>query len=149
MTTSVSIVPGATGLDAWRAVYFGARIELARDCRAGVEAAATVIERIVAQGMPVYGVNTGFGKLANVSIDAADLSKLQRNLVLSHCSGVGEPLPTRVVRLVLALKIAALAQGASGVRWDTVEQLLACLQRGLLPAVKGAGDTDDIGRMLN
>jgi histidine ammonia-lyase len=136
---AVTIVPGATGLDAWRAVYFGADVALDAHWRPRVDAGAAAVERIVARGEPVYGVNTGFGKLANVSIDARDLATLQRNLVLSHSSGVGDPLPDAVVRLILALKIAALAQGASGVRWRTIEQLGECLARGLLPVVPAQG----------
>ena len=73
------------------------------------------------KGEPVYGINTGFGKLASVRIDAADLATLQRNIVLSHAAGVGEPMPARVVRLMMALKLASLAQGASGVRPATLE----------------------------
>jgi len=139
LSATVTIVPGATDLGAWRAIYLGAGVDLGDGCRAAVDAGAATVDRIVARGLPVYGVNTGFGKLATVSIDATDLSTLQRNLVLSHCAGVGEALPTRVVRLVLALKIAALAQGASGVRWRTIEQLLACLSGGIVPVVPAQG----------
>ena len=135
----VTIVPAATPLDAWRGIYFGADTALAEDCRPRVDAGAAAVERIIELGEPVYGVNTGFGKLANVSIDARDLATLQRNLVLSHSSGVGEPLPNHVVRLILALKIAALAQGASGVRWRTIEQLGECLARGLMPVIPAQG----------
>ena len=88
-----------------------------------VEAGARAIDRVVAAGAPVYGVNTGFGKLASVRIDADDLTTLQRNIVLSHCAGVGDPLPVPVTRLMMALKLASLAQGASGVRWATLEHL--------------------------
>ena len=76
--------------------------------------------RIVAKGEPVYGINTGFGKLASVRIDAADLETLQRNIVLVHAAGVGEPMPVAVARLMMALKLASLAQGASGVRPETL-----------------------------
>ena len=77
---------------------------------------AAAVARIVAQGEPVYGINTGFGKLASVRIAAGDLATLQRNIVLSHAAGVGEPMPVAVARLMMALKLASLAQGASGVR---------------------------------
>ena len=100
---------------------------------------------MVAAGAPVYGVNTGFGKLASVRIDAPDLATLQRNLVLSHCAGVGDPLPVQVTRLMMALKIASLAQGASGVRWETLQGLDACLTRGLLPIVPGQGSVGASG----
>ncbi len=110
---------GAVPLATWRAIYFGAGAALDPACRAKVEAGARAIDRVVAAGAPVYGVNTGFGKLASVRIDTADLTTLQRNIVLSHCAGVGDPLPVPVTRLMMALKLASLAQGASGVRWAT------------------------------
>ncbi len=110
-----------------------------RRCRSAVEAGAETIAAIVAKGEPVYGVTTGFGKLAGVRIATVDLATLQRNLVLSHAAGVGEPLPGPVVRLTMALKLASLAQGASGVRWSTVDLLAACLRQGLAPVIPGQG----------
>jgi len=99
----------------------------------------------VAKGDPVYGINTGFGKLASVRIGSSDLATLQRNIVLSHAAGVGDPLPIPVVRLVMALKLASLAQGASGVRWSTVEHLAACLDAGLAPVIPGQGSVGASG----
>ena len=87
--------------------------------------APPTVEAILGKGEPVYGINTGFGKLASVRIERDDLERLQRNIVLSHAAGVGEPLPDRVVRLVMALKIASLSQGASGIRWATLDRLAA------------------------
>ena len=139
MTERVTLVPGSVPLSALRAIYFGADVALDLSCRSAVEASAETIAAIVAKGEPVYGVTTGFGKLAGVRIATNDLATLQRNLVLSHAAGVGEPLPVAVVRLVMALKLASLAQGASGVRWPTVELLAACLSRGLLPVIPGQG----------
>ena len=101
---------------------------------------------IVARGEPVYGINTGFGKLASVRIDAADLETLQRNIVLSHAAGVGEPMPVAVVRLMMALKLASLAQGASGVRPETLRLLEAMLARGRDPGHPGAGLGRRLGR---
>ena len=139
MSLAKALCPGATPLATWRAIYFGADIFLDDACRPSVDAGASTIEQIVARGAPVYGINTGFGKLASVSINGADLAALQRNLVLSHAAGVGEPLPERVVRLMMALKVASLAQGASGVRWSTVQHVVACLAQGLLPIVPAQG----------
>lgn len=139
MTRTVTLIPGAVALACWRDIHSGAAVALDGGCRAGVEAGARTVEAIVAKGEPVYGVNTGFGKLASVRIGRADLAALQRNLVLSHAAGVGEPLPAPVVRLAMALKLASLAQGASGVRWATVERLAACLERGLVPVIPGQG----------
>jgi histidine ammonia-lyase len=78
---------------------------------------------ILARHEPVYGINTGFGKLASVKIGDADLATLQRNIVLSHAAGVGEAVPVPVARLMMALKLASLAQGASGVRPATIAML--------------------------
>ena len=145
MTGSVRLVPGAVPLAEWRAIYFGASIEIDKRCRADVEMGARTIAAIVAKGEPVYGINTGFGRLASVRIGKADLARLQSNLVLSHAAGVGEPLPVPVVRLAMALKVASLAQGASGVRWATVERLVACLERDLVPVVPAQGSVGASG----
>ena len=130
---------GSKPLATWRAIYFGAGAALDPAAKLPVEAGARVIDAVVAAGAPVYGVNTGFGKLASVRIDAHDLTTLQRNIVLSHCVGVGEPLPVPVTRLMMALKLASLAQGASGIRWSTLEALGACLAKGLVPIVPAQG----------
>ena len=136
---------GAVPLSTWRAIYFGAGATLDPASRPAVEAGARAIDRVVAAGAPVYGVNTGFGKLASVRIDTVDLTTLQRNIVLSHCAGVGDPLPVPVTRLMMALKLASLAQGASGVRWATVEHLGACLALDLVPVVPGQGSVGASG----
>lgn len=145
MTAETRLSPGAAPLAAWGEIYAGAKIALDIACRAKVEAAAATIEAIVAKGEPVYGVNTGFGKLASARIGKDDLAALQRNIVLSHASGVGEPIPERIVRLIMALKVASLAQGASGVRWTTVERLLECLRRGLIPLIPSQGSVGASG----
>ncbi len=86
---------GDVSLDQWRAIWRGGAVALDPACGAGGRASAAAVQRIVARGEPVYGVNTGFGKLSSVRIDAADLTKLQRNIVLSHAVGVGEPASRR------------------------------------------------------
>ena len=145
MTDVLALQPGAVPLSTWRAVYFGAGAALDPAARPAVERSAAVVDAIVAKGEPVYGGNTGFGKLASVRIAAEDLERLQRNIVLSHAAGVGEPLPVPVVRLVLALKVASLAQGASGLRWDTLATLDACLARGLVPVIPAKGSVGASG----
>ncbi|PWE53484.1 histidine ammonia-lyase [Metarhizobium album] len=139
------INPGNVPLAAWRDIYFGATVTLDPAARSKVETAARVIDEIIAKGEPVYGINTGFGKLASVRIADDDLARLQRNIVLSHAAGVGEPLPVPVVRLIMALKIASLAQGASGVRWQTLEHLLRCLQDDLVPVIPAQGSVGASG----
>src|SRR5262249_34380891 len=126
-------------------IYFGAAAALDPASRTAVAAGAKTIDAIVAKGEPVYGINTGFGKLASVRIGDEDLVTLQRNIVLSHAAGVGEPLPVPVVRLILALKIASLSQGASGVRWETIEALSVALTRGLIPVIPGQGSVGASG----
>ncbi|WP_230530631.1 histidine ammonia-lyase [Microvirga roseola] len=145
MTETVTLIPGSVPLADWRRVYFGAYVALDQGCRPAIEAGAKTIEAIVAKGDPVYGINTGFGKLASVRIGASDLATLQRNIVLSHAAGVGEPLPVPVVKLVMALKLASLAQGASGIRWSTVEHLASCLKVGLVPVIPGQGSVGASG----
>jgi histidine ammonia-lyase len=145
MMAEMKLSPGAVPLASWGRIYAGAQVALDLACRRKVEAAAATIETIIAKGEPVYGVNTGFGKLASARIGKDDLAALQRNIVLSHASGVGEPLPERIVRLVMALKVASLAQGVSGVRWATVEQLLECLRRGLVPVIPSQGSVGASG----
>lgn len=142
---AITLLPGATPLAAWRDIYFGAECALDPACRARVDAGAGVIDAVIARGAPVYGINTGFGKLASVRIDDADLATLQRNLVLSHCGGVGEPLPEAVTRLMMALKLTSLAQGASGVRWTTLQALARCLELGLVPVVPSQGSVGASG----
>jgi histidine ammonia-lyase len=113
--------------------------------RAAVDRAAAVVASIAAQDASVYGVNTGFGKLAQTRIPRDRLGMLQRNLVVSHACGVGPLLPRDVVRLVLALKVNSLARGYSGVRWTVIETLLACLERDVLPAIPGQGSVGASG----
>ena len=111
----VVLRPGQTTLADWRAIYRGAAVTLDPACQPLSSAGARAVEAILARGEPVYGINTGFGRLASVRIEPADLRRLQRNIVLSHAAGVGEPMPAPLVRLMLALKLASLAHGASGV----------------------------------
>ena len=108
------------------------------------ESARTVAD-IVASGKVVYGVNTGFGLLANTTIPAADLEKLQRNLVLSHACGVGPLLSDPVVRLILALKLASLSRGASGVRRETALALGRLLEAEVYPCIPAKGSVGASG----
>lgn len=120
-------------------------VTLNPSCRAGVEAAAAAIDRAAAGDAPVYGVNTGFGKLASLRIAPADTATLQRNLILSHCCGVGAPIARRHVRLMMVLKLLSLGRGASGVRWALIELLEAMLARGVTPVVPAQGSVGASG----
>lgn len=112
----------------------------------GPVAASSAIVLRAAQGqVPVYGVNTGFGKLASVRIAPDDTETLQRNLILSHCCGVGEPLEPANVRLMMALKLLSLGRGASGVRWEICTQIESMLTRAVLPVIPVQGSVGASG----
>ncbi|BBK30013.1 histidine ammonia-lyase [Stella humosa] len=146
MRATIEVGVGTHGLDAWAAVLReGAAVRLDPAARGAVEAGAATVAAIVGRGAPVYGVNTGFGKLAHARIEAEDLATLQRNLVLSHAVGLGAPLADSTVRLVLALKLASLARGASGVRWETVLFLEAMLAADILPLIPSQGSVGASG----
>ncbi|MFO0984265.1 MAG: histidine ammonia-lyase [Planctomycetota bacterium] len=121
------------------------RLSLSPPVLARVARARAVIERVLASGEAVYGVNTGFGKLARVRIPPQDLERLQENLLLSHACGVGPCLPLQEARAVLALRIVALAQGYSGVRAELLERLLAIYNGGLVPAIPEQGSVGASG----
>lgn len=142
---TVIMTPGAVSLATWRDIYRGATPQLDAACIPAVDRAATSVARIIAAGDPVYGINTGFGKLANVRIDSADLATLQRNIVLSHAAGVGEPSPRPVVRLMMALKLASLGQGASGIRVETLRLLEAMLDHDVIPVIPAQGSVGASG----
>lgn len=139
------ITPGAMTLADWREIYEGASAELSAGAWDAIDASAAAVARIVAKGAPVYGINTGFGKLASVRIADDDLATLQRNIVLSHAAGVGAPMPVPVARLMMALKLASLARGASGVKVETVDLLEAMLAKGLTPVVPAQGSVGASG----
>ncbi len=142
---TIFLKPGAVSLADWRAIYRGAVPTLDPASLGAVEASAAAVERIIARHEPVYGLNTGFGKLASVKIGDEDLATLQRNIVLSHAAGTGAPSPEPVVRLRMALKLASLAQGASGVRPETIRLLEAMLFAGLTPVIPCQGSVGASG----
>ncbi|WP_421728803.1 histidine ammonia-lyase [Brevundimonas sp.] len=121
------------------------RVELTPAAWADVEKSAATIAAIVAEGRTVYGVNTGFGLLANTSIAPGDLETLQKNLVLSHACGVGALLPDAVTRLLMVLKIASLSRGASGIRRQTLEALIALVNADILPCIPSKGSVGASG----
>ena len=139
------LTPGTIPYADWRAIYDGAAPSFDPACDEAIVASAAAVGRIVARGEPVYGINTGFGKLASVRIEADDLARLQRNIVLSHAAGVGDPMPVSVARLMMALKLASLAKGASGVAPATVALLEAMLAKGLTPVVPAQGSVGASG----
>jgi histidine ammonia-lyase len=144
--STLILTPGQLTLEQLQAIHAGgATIALAESSRAAIAASAAIVQAAAAGDAPVYGVNTGFGKLANQRISAADLALLQLNLIRSHSVGVGEPLSPAVLRLMLALKAASLARGASGVRQVVVDTLLAVFNAGLTPYVPSQGSVGASG----
>jgi histidine ammonia-lyase len=138
--------PGNLTLDDLQALHAGGmQLTLAPAARAAIAASAQVVQRAAQGDAPVYGVNTGFGKLANKRISQNELDTLQRNLIRSHSVGVGEPLAPPVVRLMLALKAASLARGFSGVRQEVVDALIAVHNAGLVPYVPSQGSVGASG----
>ena len=144
--TELEIKPGSAPISLWRQIAAGAGpVRLPEKAWADIARSRGLIEQALASGRAIYGVNTGFGKLAQTRIPDADLKLLQRNLVLSHAAGVGEPLGDDVVRLVMALKVSSLARGYSGVRPVVVETLLTLLNKGVLPQIPAQGSVGASG----
>jgi len=138
--------PGHLTLDDLQALHAGGvSLALAPSAWPAVEASAAVVQRAAAGDAPVYGVNTGFGKLASTRIGADDLAALQRNLIRSHSVGVGEPMAAPVVRLILALKAASLARAHSGVRPVVIQTLLDVFNAGLVPHIPSQGSVGASG----
>jgi histidine ammonia-lyase len=139
------LTPGSVPLSVWRDIYRGAAFKLDPACMPAVAESAAAVTRILAKGAPVYGINTGFGKLASTRIEDADLATLQRNIILSHAAGVGAPSPQPVVRLMLALKLTSLAQGASGIKPETLNLMQAMLDHDLIPIIPCQGSVGASG----
>ena len=142
----LTLVPGQATLAQLETIWReGVPVRLDDAARPGILASAGKIAAAAAGDEGVYGVNTGFGKLASVRIAPEDTAKLQRNLILSHCCGVGEPLDLRAVRLVMALKLLSLGRGASGVRIKIVELIEAMLAKGVMPVIPEQGSVGASG----
>jgi histidine ammonia-lyase len=141
----IALQPGSVSLAELRAIWGGAPVELHDDAWAAIDASAASTGRILASGRTVYGVNTGFGLLAQTRIPDDRLAELQTNLILSHSCGLGDPLDARIVRLAMILKAVGLGRGFSGVRRIVVERLLALVAAGALPVVPGQGSVGASG----
>jgi len=143
---SVALCPGSLTLDALeRLVSAPESVTLAPEAAPAIAAAAAAVEQALARHEPVYGVNTGFGKLARTRIPDDQLRELQRRLLLSHAAGVGPPLPDAVVRLILILKANGLARGHSGVRPAVIQRLLDFANAGFFPVVPERGSVGASG----
>jgi histidine ammonia-lyase len=140
------LAPGALSLDDLLVLHRGGQpLELDPAAWPAIDRSAAVVQAAAAGDVAVYGVNTGFGKLASTRIGTEDLATLQRNLIRSHSVGVGEPMAPAVVRLILALKAASLARGHSGVRPEVVRALLAAFNAGIVPFIPSQGSVGASG----
>ena len=144
--SALNLVPGRLALADLRRLW-SEPMALAVDAAAkpAVDAAAQAVDRVIASGRTVYGVNTGFGLLARTRIDDTRLAELQRALVLSHSAGTGPLLDDAIVRLVVALKAASLARGHSGIRWSVIEALVALANAGIVPCIPAQGSVGASG----
>ena len=146
MTEVLTLTPGEVTLDTLAHLYWQSpAVKLHPATRPRIDAAAELIIKAATGDEAVYGVNTGFGKLANTRIAPNDTARLQRNLILSHCCGVGEPLPDSIVRLTMILKLLSLGRGASGVRSHIIEQIEALLIAGVTPMIPAQGSVGASG----
>ncbi|MFS7194828.1 histidine ammonia-lyase [Rahnella inusitata] len=144
--TLCHLQPGQVDLPTLRQIYQGnVRLELAEHARADVQASQETVTRIVESGKVVYGINTGFGKLAQTRIPAERLAELQRNLVLSHSVGIGKDLADNVVRLVMATKVLSLSRGHSGIRIEVIDALIALFNASVYPCIPEKGSVGASG----
>jgi len=143
--SGIVLEPGSVTLAELRAIWAGAPVALADEAWSAIESAAATVDRIVASGRTVYGINTGFGLLAQTRIPDARLAELQTNLILSHSCGTGEALDRRIVRLIMVLKAIGLGRGHSGVRRQVVEHLLALVAAGATPVIPSQGSVGASG----
>ncbi|WP_309083488.1 histidine ammonia-lyase [Chelativorans sp.] len=143
---TLTVTPGEVSIHTLERIWReGPPVRLDPSCHTAIERSAQRIAEIAGGDQAVYGINTGFGKLASVRIPASDVATLQRNLILSHCCGLGAPLDEKIVRLVMALKLMSLGRGASGVRMEIIRLLEEMLARGVIPVIPEKGSVGASG----
>jgi histidine ammonia-lyase len=120
-------------------------IELSDESKKKVIKARKLIDKWVEEGKVIYGVTTGFGEFANVTISKKDIEKLQENLIISHSTGVGEPLPPFIVKLMMLLRVNALASGHSGIRLETLDLLIKMINNNIIPVIPSQGSVGSSG----
>ncbi|WP_462379369.1 histidine ammonia-lyase [Pseudomonas sp. Marseille-QA0892] len=146
MTPDLVLHPGQLTLDELRTLFHApSRIALDPSCYSDIDASTRTVSEIIASARTVYGINTGFGLLARTSIPSESLAALQRNLLLSHCTGTGPLLDDQTVGLIMALKIASLARGFSGVRRIIVDSLVSLYNAGVYPCIPSQGSVGASG----
>ena len=146
MSEAITLTPGRVTLAQLEAIYRnGSAARLDPSTAKAVAAAAAIVAKAAGGNVPVYGVNTGFGKLSSKRIPPDQTTLLQRNLILSHCAGMGEPTPATIVRLMMALKLVSLGHGASGVRPLVISAIENLLAKGITPLVPQQGSVGASG----
>jgi len=146
MTCSmIELEAGTVTLATLRELWSGAPARLADSALTAIDTAAAAVDRIVAGGKTIYGINTGFGLLAQTRIPEGRLAELQRNLILSHSCGLGEALPRTTVRLMVLLKLIGLGRGFSGVRRTVIDALQHLLDADAMPVIPSQGSVGASG----
>ena len=148
MAKILTLTPGKADLNQLERIFRESKrlkVKINSRSKARVQKAAAIVRRAANGDQGVYGVNTGFGKLASTRIAAKQTAQLQRNLILSHCCGVGRPLGEDIVRLIIVLKMLSLGRGASGVSWQLIEQLQAFLDHDIIPVIPEQGSVGASG----
>lgn len=144
--SALTLVPGTVTLGDLECIYRKQTpVRIDRAAKPAIDLAAERVAEAARGDTAVYGVNTGFGKLASVKIASADTATLQRNLILSHCCGVGEAMDRATTRLMMVLKLLSLGRGASGVRFEVLELIEACLEKNVTPVIPSQGSVGASG----
>ena len=143
---SLILTPGKVSFSELSKIYWeNPKLSLSKESKNIVENAARIVKLASKKDNIIYGINTGFGKLATKRIPIEQISILQKNLIVSHCSGVGKPIPEKIVRLIMALKIISLGRGASGVRWQVIKLITKLLEKGVTPLIPSQGSVGASG----
>ncbi|MGL6072053.1 histidine ammonia-lyase [Craterilacuibacter sp.] len=145
--TKLNLIPGQLTLADLRLIARDDTVQLSLDAsaHAAIDASAATVQQVLAEGRTVYGINTGFGLLANTKIATEELELLQRSIVLSHAAGIGKPMDNSTVRLVMALKINSLARGFSGIRRQVIEALISLFNQRIYPLIPQKGSVGASG----
>ena len=131
--------------DVVRIARFGKKAALAEDAKTRIQASRQCVEKFIADGKAIYGLNTGFGKFSDVAITEDELDELQKNLIYADAVGIGRPFETEIVRAIMVLRANALAKGFSGIRLSTVETLVEMVNQGVHPIIREKGSVGSSG----
>lgn len=146
---TISITPGQlTQNDLINLMVANASITLNEECIPNIKASYQTVQSVIESGKVVYGINTGFGRLANQQIDAKNLKALQKNLVISHATGTGDFLPNTIIKLMMVMKINSLARGYSGVSIDLLNFMTKLFNYGVIPRIPAKGSVGASGDLV-